>query len=120
MATVFINGDPPAFNYESLTVSNTPKALTASEYNTAISKDGGNATNAFTPATVTKHARMALVTVETDAVRFTVDGTTVSATVGHKLDAGDSLTIYGYQNIQKARFHRVTSDATIHVTYYGG
>lgn len=116
MATVYLNSERPAMNYESLTVSNTPKALTASEYKTALVKDPGTAANP--PATVTNTAKMALITVETDAIRFTLDGTTVSDTAGHKLNSGDSLTIYGLQNIAKARFHRVSNDATIHVTYF--
>lgn len=45
---------------------------------------------AFTAGTVGSSSA-AVVTVEGAAVRFTVDGTTVTASVGHALEPGDSV-----------------------------
>lgn len=54
-----------------------------------------------------------LISVETAAVRFTLDGTTPAVTgggqAGHKLSSGDSYVIRGYGNIQRARFINETA-----------
>jgi len=51
-----------------------------------------------------RRAKMALITVETGAVRFTMDGTTPVVTgaseAGHILDIGQSYEILGYPAIK--------------------
>ena len=48
-------------------------------------------------------AQAALITVETAAIRFTMDGTTPVVTgvseAGHKMDVGQSFVIRGYKSI---------------------
>ncbi len=84
-------------NFESVTVAATSKALTSGTY--------GDAQYAF-------------ITVETAAVRFTVDGTTVSATIGHILEPGDTLQLNRNSQIAEVRFYRRDGvSATLRVSY---
>jgi hypothetical protein len=77
-----------AFNHEQLAV-NTVVGITLAEYFPAA--------NASVPATT------AIVTVDpTNPIRWTMDGTTPSSTVGHYL-VNDSLTIEGFGNIKAFR-----------------
>lgn len=52
-----------------------------------------------------KIAQAALITVETAAIRFTMDGTTPVVTggteAGHKIDAGQSFVVRGYKSISQ-------------------
>ena len=59
----------------------------------------------------------ALITVETDAVRFWLDGTAPTASLGHKLDVGDVLVLTGRAELDGFRVIRVTTDATLRVSY---
>jgi hypothetical protein len=96
------------FNGETLTVTNASKALTSSVY--AVSGS--------------PNPDYAYVTVETDSIRWwpctgalcTVGAPT--STTGHLVPAGSSLTIWGYANIQNFRMIRVTTDATVQISYY--
>lgn len=99
--TVEIRG--AAVGYESITVSSTALSFTSA--------------TAF-PDGKTPRADLAVVTCETDAVRYRVDGVAPTASVGHKLAADGSLTVYGEANLKAIQFIRVTSDATLRVTYY--
>lgn len=91
------------FAYEKMTVTNAVKTLTAATY---VSGD--------------KKARVAYLSVETNGVNFTYDGTTPSATEGHLLNAGESITINGYANISQFKMFRSgAADATVKVTYEG-
>lgn len=102
------------FDGEKLTVSSTSKALTASVYNPTIT--GVQASQS--------RADYAVITVETDSIRWwPCTGTlcTVGAPTsanGHLVTAGGSFTVYGYSNIVSLRMIRVTTDATIQVSYY--
>lgn len=62
-------------------------------------------------------ANCAVITVETDQVRFWVDGSTPTASVGHLLNVGDELELRGGDELTKFRVIRVTADATLQVTY---
>ena len=118
---VGLGGPMNAINHEAITVSSTAVGFTTSETLQTVTKDGGSTVNvggAFTGATVTTRAKAALVTVETQSVRVTLDGTTATTTVGHLLAAGDALLIHGTDCIRKARFIAVTTDATIQVTFF--
>jgi len=90
---------PIASSYQDLTVQGTAVGLTV-------------------PTSPT--ARSAIITVETDQVRFTVDTTTPTSTKGHLLNAGDLLELGNTEMLSNARFIKVTSDATLRITYFGG
>lgn len=102
------------FDGEKLTVSNTSKALTSSIYNPTITDVQSSQSR----------ADYAVVTVETDSIRWwpcTGSLCTVGAptsTSGHLVTSGSSFTVWGYGNIVSLRMIRVTTDATIQVSYY--
>ncbi len=58
-------------SFESITVSSTSIPLT----------------------TIPAHCSKVFITVETDAIRFRVDSTAPTASVGHKVDAGGTITL---------------------------
>lgn len=102
------------FDGETLTISSTSKALTSSVFNPTISG---------VPSSSSR-ADYALITVETDSIRWwpctgalcTVGAPT--STTGHVVPKDSSFTVYGYGNILNLRMIRVTTDATIQVSYY--
>lgn len=66
------------------------------------------------PSTYVTHsswgkARSTLLSVESSAVRMTLDGTAATTSVGHTLSSGDSYVIRGYHNINNARFAEATA-----------
>lgn len=87
--------------FEQMTVSSVALPLTATTYN----RDG-------------IVADLAVITVETDAVRYRVDGAAPTASVGHQIAANGNVTVYGINNIRRIQLIRVTTDATVFVTYY--
>lgn len=94
-------GQYVAFAHEELTVTNAVKVLTAATY-----KVGD------------RYAQAAFITVEDADVRYTYDGTTPSATVGHLLTQGSSITLAGYHDISTFKAYRSAAvDGTLHVTY---
>lgn len=83
--------------FETVTVSTVSKELTAATYD---------------------NQRFALITVESNAVRFRLDGTDPTSSVGHVLEAGDILTLDSLEQIQAVRFiRRDGADATLSVSY---
>lgn len=96
-----LDGRLDAYAHESITVSATAIPLTFTN---------------IVPTTGRPAERL-LVTLETDNVRYTYDGTTPTATVGHLLNVGDVLTLNGHGNIRRFQAIRVTTDATLKVTY---
>ena len=106
-----------AGSYEKLTVTNAVKTLTSTKYNvrpnpTNFGEGGGR----FQTTTL---AEEAFITVETQPIRYTVDGTTPSTTDGHLAAAGDTIYLEGFDNIARFQCIRSTgSDSTIHVTYF--
>ena len=85
---------------ESVTVSFTSKGLTAANYS---------------------QFQKAMITVETNAIRFTLDGITTptSAGVGIKLNVGENLFLPNQDLISKFRAVRSSAtDATLKVTYW--
>jgi hypothetical protein len=100
-----------AFASETLTVSNAVKALTAATYQVALSS------NSLTK----EFARTALITVEGQSLRWTVNpAVTVSATDnGHLAMAGSFIVLTTTTDIQNFRAIRTSgSDSTINVTYF--
>ena len=87
--------------YESITIDNTVggKGFTLAKYGTNV---------------------YAFITVETAQIRFTLDGTAPTTTVGHLLNAGDVLELDSNADIVSFRAIRTgATSATIHVTYLG-
>ena len=101
---------PMPNSYESVTVSNSSIGLSASKY--------GPIEHATLP--IRTMARQALITVETDQIRWTVDGTTPTAAIGHRANVDDVIRLEGFDAIRLFRAIRVTADASIKVTYFGG
>ncbi len=88
-----------AQEYESLTIDNTAGgiALTAAKYSTC--------TKAF-------------ITVETAQIRWTIDGTAPTTTVGHLANAYDIIDLTSAEDLAAFRAIRVGSvSGTIHCTY---
>jgi len=90
--------------------------LTAGTYNVSKSAPG-SMTGYYRP-------EMATISVETAAIRATVNGTTPTTTattgVGHLFDVGDVLTLKGYQEISQWQAINAVagSGAALRVTYY--
>jgi hypothetical protein len=107
---------PMAGSHESITVSTTALGLTSSKY------APGDSTAETLPrhATRRRNAEVALITVETDAIRWTCDGTTPTAAIGHKASVDDTIRLEGFDAIRLFKAIRVTTDSTLKVTYFGG
>jgi hypothetical protein len=88
--------------------------LAAADQNATV---GSSAT--LLSALVTLHAqtRFVRVSVDTDDVRFTVSGTTPTATLGRQLTV-DSDILLTDSEAAVARFIRVTTDSRIQVSQY--
>jgi hypothetical protein len=59
----------------------------------------------------------AFITAETAAVRFRVDGTSPTASVGHQLASGDRLLLESPQEVANFSVIRVSDDATLFVSF---
>lgn len=104
MSAEFFNRLRP-YATEQVTVSSSATSLTTAKVdNTANYPD-------FKAAGV-------VIAVRDDAVYYTVDGSTPSATNGIKLEVGDVLPIAGYQKIKNFKAIRVTTDAKLDVQYF--
>ena len=97
-----------SFAKEKLVVSSTVKTLTASVYNPAC-------TNCI-PSN--NRADYAVITVETDCLRFWSQGSDPTTTDGHKVCDGGQILVWSYSNILNLKMIRVTTDVTIQVSYY--
>ena len=85
-------------NHESVTVSTTAIGITAT------------ASDGVLPAT-------AVITVEDASIRYTVDGTTPTASIGHRADPGDVIELSDRGEVGQFRaIRKDSSDATIKVT----
>jgi hypothetical protein len=68
-----------------------------------------------------KTVRRAVISCTVDDVMWRADGTAPTDTVGHPLDKGGSMSLTGanYKSLLGAlRFIRVTTDATLFITYF--
>ena len=90
------------FAFEQITVSSTALGFTAA---TAF-PDG------------LPGAAMAVVSVESNAVRYRADGIVPTAAVGMPIAVDGVVTVCGALSIKRIKFIRVSSDATISVHYY--
>jgi hypothetical protein len=64
------------------------------------------------------HPREAMFSVETDQIRFRLDGTDPTAAIGHLASAGETIKVTGEADIRAFRAIRVSTDATIFATYF--
>ena len=71
---------------------------------------------ALTFAAIPGNAVYALIRVETDSIRWRDDGTDPTAANGMLLSAGETMTYDG--PLSALKMIRVTTDATVHVSYY--
>lgn len=74
----------------------------------------------FTLPSVVPTIRAVTVTVETNSIRYRLDGSDPTATDGHLLYDGDVLDITNVNSILAFKAIAVGSDAAIQITYYGG
>jgi hypothetical protein len=92
MAVIGVN------NHESVTVSNTAVGIT-----TTVAEG-------FKPAA-------AVITVETASIRYCVDGTTATSSVGHRADPGDVIELTDRGEVANfSAIRKDGTDATIKVT----
>ena len=84
----------------------------------AVTTSGIRPTTAtWTNTTVPKIAQYALFTVEGTQIRWRVDGTAPSTSVGHLNTSGDVIEIRGSNNIAHVQFVATSSSGNIQVTY---
>lgn len=89
------------FDYESVTATDSATALTATKYYPV----SGEAVRAF-------------ITAETAQCRYRYDGSDPTASEGHLLNSGDTLTLVGLGAISKFRAIRTGgTSAVLKVTY---
>lgn len=116
MPVVFVNGSLPAIDYEAITVSTVSIGFTTAKIVVQTASTNTTEGSAYID---TKRVDEALVTVETNPIRFRLDGTAPTSAEGHLLQAGDSIVVSGFSNVSKLRFIRQGgADATLRVTYY--
>lgn len=77
--------------------------LVGPEYDAYESLSVSTAAVGFTAATLDDR-QAAFVTCETAAVRFRMDGTDPTASVGHEIEPGDTLTLDSNQQLRKIKF----------------
>jgi hypothetical protein len=63
-------------------------------------------------------AEQCLITINTNPVRWTIDGTTPTSTVGHPGAAGDIIMLDGINAIQNFKAIATGSNSTLDVTYF--
>lgn len=95
---------PIASVSEKLTVSTAVKTLTAANY--------GDTSGKKSPACA------AIISVDSQPIRFTLDGTTPDSNTGHGADANDIIVLSSIAQIEKLKMIREGgSDAVVQVTY---
>lgn len=62
--------------------------------------------------------KAALVTVTGQPIRFTLNGTTPTSTVGNVLAVNDGILLTGYDNIEDFRCIETAASASVQVTYF--
>jgi hypothetical protein len=92
-----------AFGHETITVDNavTPKTFTAATYAPAVGAE----------------ATYALVSVETAAIRFWLDGSDPAAGEGHLQPASTTFELHGADNIRNFKAVKDAGNATLQVSY---
>ena len=90
------------YSFEQLAVSNSVQVLTPSLY---------------MPSTTSGGASSAFLTNDGAAIRYTYEGTTPSATVGHLLSDGGTLILNGQNQMAQFKCIRESADSEISITY---
>lgn len=73
--------------------------------------------DAGTTAAPAPPAKYALLTVETDQIRWFADGTTPTSTFGHLANVTDVIELHGESALRNFRAIRVAGSATLQVSY---
>ena len=97
-----MSSDRRTVAFDSITVSNTAVGLTQSNVRGSSSQP---------------MAEEVLLTVETDQIRWRDDGTDPTSSVGHLVNPGGLITLSSRDRIEKFRAIRVTTNATLRVSY---
>jgi hypothetical protein len=105
MGDIIFDKDYISGGYETITVSNVAIGFTAAK----IIPTSGDFLG--------KVCQAVFCTLETDSIRFTLDGTTPTSAIGHLLNAGQNLTLKNPSDISNFRAIRVTGDASLKVTF---
>ena len=105
MIDISTSRDHMAGGYEAITVSNVAIGFTSTERIPTSGDFLGQA------------CQEVFCTLETDQIRFTLDGTTPTSTIGHLLNQGQNLTLRNPSDIKNFKAIRVTTDASLKVTY---
>lgn len=90
------------FAFEMLTVTNAVQVLTPSKYKDSATSGGADS---------------AFLTNFGNSIRYTYDGTTPSATVGHVLPDAGILVLNGQNQMASFKCFRVSADSEISITY---
>lgn len=99
-----------ALAFDDVTVSTSAVPATPNAILTATGT-GNNST--FT-------ACAAVITCNTNAIRLTVNGTTPTAALGHRLAPGDpAFVVYGTANLRNLKMIRESADSNVSITYFG-
>ena len=91
-------------------------------FNASVKPSGfeqSTVSTASVPMVVPDGATLAIVTVEDADIRWRVDGTAATATVGHLLAEGSSMVVCGRSSMRN--FSAIRDDATdaiVTITYY--
>lgn len=120
MSTTYVNGPATGYAYEKIA---TTSAIGITASLIKVGTASGNDHSGHTP--FWRSATDAFITIETAAIRWTVDGTTpvVTATsggTGHLANAGDVITLEGEDAIKKFRCINAvaSSGALVFVTLF--
>jgi hypothetical protein len=106
--------NPRSGKRERKTVSTSAVNLTATAYTIASTADA----NKY--ALPDKLPTAAVMRVLTDAIYFTLDGSTPSSTVGFEAAVGDMIYLDSFQKIKEFKAIRKTTDASLEVLYLYG
>lgn len=113
MANVTINSPLKARDHASLTVDNTAGGVGFASGDLSVTLTTND------PVVITRYVTEVFCTLETAQIRYTLDGTAPTTTVGHLLEIGDTLTIQGRDNIVNFRAIRTGgTSGTLMITFF--
>ncbi len=105
LASVIMAGNIFAYSYlafEQITVAGTAIGFTSTK---------------ITPAGAPQQPDTAVCRLETAQIRYTIDGTTPTSTVGTLLETGDTIAVYGHDVLVRFRAIRTGSSGQLNCTY---
>lgn len=113
MANVTLNSPLKARAHASLTVDATAGGVGFAAANLASRPTVND------PYDPVRHISEVFCTLETAQIRYTLDGTAPTTSVGHLLEVGDTLTIQGRDNIVNFRAIRTgATSGTMMITFF--